>query len=93
MKHGIAREVFVCPLATNVKQLLLGEHIRPSFSGLKTVDEISQLVKKRWIIPRAERESNFKIWDNELILDLIKGELCQTQQLNSLATIANKKNG
>ena len=93
LKHGIAREVFVCPLATNVKQLLLGEHIRPSFSGLKTVDEISQLVKKRWIIPRAERESNFKIWDNELILDLIKGELCQTQQLNSLATIANKKNG
>jgi hypothetical protein len=80
LKHGIAREVFVCPLAQNAKQLLKGKHKRPNFSGLKAVHEISQLAKERWIVPRSEHRTNFKNWDNKLILDLIYGTLQYPQQ-------------
>lgn len=79
LKHGIAREVFVCPLVKNAKQILLGKHKRPDWKNLETVEKISQLAKERWIIPRAERKPNFVDWNNELILNLIYGTLQNTQ--------------
>ncbi len=75
LKHGIAREVFVCPLAKNTKQILTGKQVRPNFSGLKTVSEISELAKNRWIVPRSQRKVDYMGWDKELLYDLINGTL------------------
>ena len=63
LRHGIRREVFVCNLATNAAQILRGEHKRPRFNLLKTVDEVAELTKERWIMPRAERQPDYLDWD------------------------------
>lgn len=75
LKHGIAREVFVCPLAQNAQKILMGMQTRPNFSGLKMVAEISELAKNRWMIPRSQRKADYRDWNNEQILDLINGTL------------------
>jgi hypothetical protein len=62
MRHGIPREVFVCPLASNAREFLTGRAKRPKFNDLKTVAEISQLALERWILPRAERRPEFRHW-------------------------------
>lgn len=80
LKHGIAREVFVCPLAQNAIQVLTGKNKRPNFSGLKSASEISELVKERWIIPRSKRKADYRCWNKESILCLIHGiTICGTQ--------------
>jgi len=71
LRHGISREVFVCPLARNAVEILTGKHKRPNFSILKSTSEISELAIHRWILPRSERRKEFRLWNKELIMDLI----------------------
>ena len=63
LRHGIQREVFACYLATNASKILCGERKRPIFNTLKTVDEVGELAKERWIMPRAERQPDYLNWD------------------------------
>ena len=63
LRHGIQREVFACNLATNASKILRGERKRPIFNTLKTVDEVGELAKERWIVPRAERQPDYLNWD------------------------------
>lgn len=74
LRHGIQREVFFCPLAKNAKNILATGKGRPDLSTLKTVEEISDLARMRWMEPRAERRDEYKQWRREDILRLIKGE-------------------
>lgn len=74
LKHGIQREVFFCPLAKNAAKILATGKGRPDLSTLKTVEEISELARVRWMEPRAERREEFKDWKRENIVRLIKGE-------------------
>jgi hypothetical protein len=74
LKHGIQREVFFCPLAKNAANILATGKGRPDLSTLKTVEEISELARVRWMEPRAERRKEFKNWRRENIIRLIKGE-------------------
>jgi len=62
MRHGIPREVYVCPLASNAREFLTGRAKHPKFDDLKTVAEISQMALERWIRPRADRRPEFRHW-------------------------------
>lgn len=61
LRHGIAREVYAAPLATNWRACLRGEsptcHIdRPS------ADEIGRRAVARWLVPRAQRNPDYQRW-------------------------------
>ncbi len=68
--HGIRREVFISFLATEgVEYLRTGKGI-VDFSGLLSVDEVSSLALKRWIVPRAERRPEFRDWQREELVPI-----------------------
>lgn len=71
LRHGIMREVFACKLATNTERVLRGEVRHFQYRGLLTVQEIGELARDRWLIPRAERRPEFHFWTREQILDLL----------------------
>jgi hypothetical protein len=71
MRHGIPREVFVCQLASNARAFLTGKAKRPRFNGLKTVAEISRMALERWIVPRAERRPEFRLWQRDNLKALL----------------------
>ncbi|KWZ92847.1 hypothetical protein HMPREF3212_00548 [Citrobacter freundii] len=73
LRHGIQREVFFCQLAENAKEILATGKGTPDLSTLKTIDEISELARKRWIEPRALRQGYYKNWRRDDISLLIKG--------------------
>ena len=60
MKHGFQREVYVCEIAKNCREFLTGKELIPDFSHLKSLKEITELAKNRWILPRALRNPEFK---------------------------------
>jgi hypothetical protein len=72
MKHGIAREVFLCRIAKNADKILRGETKKPKFSHLKTTAEIANSAVRRWVIPRASTNRSYLEWDNKKVLELIK---------------------
>lgn len=71
LRHGIGREVFVCYLARNARKILRGEAKRANFSDLKTVAEIGELARIRWISPRAIRRPEYKEWTHEHFRSLV----------------------
>ena len=83
LRHGIKREVFICELASNAVKVLLGKAKRAQYKGLKRIQEVAELCKDRWIIPRAERVSDYKIWKKENILKL----LCSERSFDDLSRI------
>jgi hypothetical protein len=75
LKHNLKREIFLCRLAENANEILRGDALRPDYSSLKTVKQISRLCRSRWITPRSERRPEFKEWKREWIRDrLILGK-------------------
>lgn len=74
LKHGIQREVFICPFGANAFEILKTGNGELDLSTLQTVEEISDLARARWIEPRALRRPEFREWKREGILDLIKGK-------------------
>lgn len=61
--HGIAREVFVIPLAHNTREFLRGEHSRLN-SYRQTEQEIAEFFRERWFLPRAARDQTFRSFDS-----------------------------
>jgi hypothetical protein len=61
-KHGLTREVFFCPLATNSLEYLRGEQRRVKYHRLPTVRNTSLAALSRWIIPRSIRNPEFREW-------------------------------
>jgi hypothetical protein len=64
-RHGLTREVFYCPIATNSFQFLRGDHKQARFGKLPTVSETSNAAIARWITGRAERMPTYKDWRRE----------------------------
>jgi hypothetical protein len=60
--HGIQREVFAVPLASNVREFLRGEHSRLQWYGYST-DELFQHFRSRWLLPRSKTNDSYKHWD------------------------------
>lgn len=59
LRHGIEREVYAVPLATNWREVLLGQHKRVHGRVLPAV-EIANYCLRRWIIPRSHRDDRFR---------------------------------
>jgi len=64
LNHGIKREVFVAPLASNSADVLCERSIKPDFYDF-SADYISELVLNRWVIPRAERKPDYRQYHRE----------------------------
>lgn len=59
LKHGIRREVYALPIATNCYEFLSGRDREPSIDCL-TVNEIASLARERWIVPRSNRMPQYQ---------------------------------
>jgi hypothetical protein len=62
--HGIERESFVVPLATNTREFLRGEQERLRWSTLP-VDELYSWFKARWLFPRIDWDSAYQNFDRQ----------------------------
>ena len=71
LKHGIKREVYAMPIASNSRRFLSGEHRQPIFNRL-TVDEISVLARNRWLVPRSKRLPRYQGFRREHLRDVLR---------------------
>lgn len=57
--HGVQREIFVAPMASNARDYLTGRHKR-----LRAIDrpasELFKFFRERWLLPRAERTESYR---------------------------------
>lgn len=70
--HGISREIFVMPLIKDVQEFLCGYNIGKRKWLLRSVDEIVDWWKTRWMHPRSERMDNWKKYDSSTALPMIQ---------------------
>jgi hypothetical protein len=77
IRHGFAREVFFCPIATNAIAFLRGDNKRIRYEELPSVESASKLALERWVIPRAERVPNYLAWRSEQFLEELTGRTAQ----------------
>jgi hypothetical protein len=73
LRHGIQREVFICTLSDNALEILKKGKGKPILSSLRTVEEISDLARTRWMVPRAVRRKDYLDWRRQGIVELIRG--------------------
>jgi hypothetical protein len=62
--HGIQREIFLAPLASNATQFLRGEVNSPQFFDWPA-EELSRKFIDRWLLPRAERVPQYRSFYRE----------------------------
>ena len=62
--HGVEREIFVAPLATNTQEFLCGNHQQLQNRG-QTADELFDWFRERWLLPRAARDESYQTFDPE----------------------------
>jgi hypothetical protein len=70
LRHGIEREVYAIPLATNWQEILLGnqKNVR---SCVLPASEIADFCLRRWIVPRANRDKRYKRFARRKIMDCL----------------------
>ena len=73
LKHGIRREVYAMPIASNSRLFLSGTDKEPIFNHL-TVDEISALARNRWLVPRSKRKPCYQQFRREQLRDVLRPE-------------------
>jgi hypothetical protein len=57
--HGVQREVFVVPLASNAREFLRGEEVE--LHGSRPVaSDLFEYFRSRWLLPRAARDQRFR---------------------------------
>ena len=71
LRHGIKREVFICPFGKNALEILKSGRGRLDLSDVRTVAEISDLARERWMIPRSVRRSEYRDWRRDEIPNLV----------------------
>jgi hypothetical protein len=85
LRHGIQREVFICPFGSNALEILKTGKGTLDLTSLKTVEQISDLVRERWMVPRAERYPEYRNWKREAIPRLISGAPPEPAKLKARA--------
>jgi hypothetical protein len=83
MKHGIKREVFMAPLASNYKSYLKGTCKTPTYYK-RNLQNMAEYFRDRWMIPRSERNSEWKTWTREDTLRTIGENINQLVSLEEL---------
>jgi hypothetical protein len=62
--HGVQREIFLAPLASNARPFLRGEHDRLWSYG-RTAEGLFQWFRERWLLPRAARDDRYRAFEPE----------------------------
>lgn len=57
--HGVRREVFLVPLASNAREFLCGEETELRGSR-PAAAELFEYFRSRWLLPRAQRDQSFR---------------------------------
>ncbi|HZT72952.1 MAG TPA: Druantia anti-phage system protein DruA [Terriglobales bacterium] len=70
LKHGVEREVYAIPLASNWQEILLGKHKNVRSCTLPA-SEIADFCVNRWIVPRAARDKRYKRFARRRIMDCL----------------------
>ncbi len=81
LRHGIKREVFLCPFGKNALEILRSGRGRLDLSDVRTVAEISDLARERWMIPRSVRRSEYRDWRRDEIPNLVYGRAPESRVL------------
>ena len=71
LRHGIRREVYVCNLASTATTILRTGKGRPDLSSLLTVQQVADLALERWVVPRAQRRPDYRVWKSDDVLRLL----------------------
>ena len=77
LKHGIQREVYAMPIATNARAFLAGADEEPVFD-YKSADEISELARQRWLVPRGNRRPSYREFRREHLHDVLMAATTET---------------
>ena len=60
--HGVQRQVYVVPLASNARDFLQGDTDELEYHG-DSADALFEYFKERWLLPRAERTKRYRDFD------------------------------
>ena len=71
LRHGVRRQVFWCSLADNSTKILRTGKGVPDLGSLLDVQKIAQLALDRWVIPRAERQPEYRSWSRDDLVALL----------------------
>jgi len=81
--HGIQREVFLCELASNALGILRKGKGQPKLATLLTANEVAALAVERWVLPRSERQPDFRAWSTDELPELLQPRLAVVNDLGS----------
>ena len=59
LRHGIRREVYVMPMASNTQEFLAGRDSELEVDH-RCVEELAELARERWMVPRAKRNPEYR---------------------------------
>ena len=62
--HGIGREIFVAPLASNTAPFLQGYQLQLQHYD-NTAADLFAWFRNRWLLPRASRDDRYRTYDPE----------------------------
>jgi len=79
LRHGIMREIYAMPLANNFKKFLRGEVKRVTITR-PSVSDITRAALERWVLPRAERRQEYRLWKREDVLELIQSHITNNSE-------------
>lgn len=71
LRHGIQREVYAMPLASDFREYLCGEIEAPSLDR-PLLSTITEAALERWVIPRAARFPEYREFNRGDVLEMIK---------------------
>lgn len=66
LRHGLKREVYLFPMACNLKDFVEGRASIP-IHYRRPFDELAQWWRDRWLLPRAQRVDGWRSWDRNEI--------------------------
>jgi hypothetical protein len=70
LKHGILRDVYVMPLASNAREYLRDEAAEPTFER-PSLATIAEAARERWIVPRSLRDEQFRSFKRTELLAVL----------------------
>ena len=82
LRHGIRREVYAIPLATNWREILLGKETTPEYQS-HDISEIAMAAVRRWVIPRSERASDWSHWSRQNTWDALTRYVFGSRQIKN----------
>jgi hypothetical protein len=62
--HGVKREVFMVPFATNTREFL-SDQDRTLDNCVLSLNEITEYFRERWLLPRAKWDFRFRTFDRQ----------------------------